>query len=493
MALPGLKTLRRMFGLDWRSLALMRIGVAFVILCDLWVSARNLRAFYTDGGVLPRQMVRDNFAPGFSVHMLGGSAGFEAALFALEAIFALMMLVGYRTRLATIGCWFLLLSRQARNPLALFGADMIEHNTMFWAMFLPLNRRFSMDVAQGRVARPAEPAYCGMAGLGAIAQFLVIYLMSSVLKTGSNWVDHSAVSLALSLDMYARPLGQWLNQFDGLTAFLTVYTVYLEFYGPLLCLCPVATGWARLLACALLCALQLGFGICMQMGLFWVAMNVFTLMLLPAEFWTWIANPAGAWAARLLPPSPPRAPAAPPAAAWQRDLAFGLRLMRDSALAAITVCMICDNINYLPNQPLWQPAGWRAFAAAVGLDGGYTMFTPNPQTDDGWFVLASQLVNGRSVNLLNGAAPAILDKPADVPATYIDQRWGSYFFNFLYPDYQKYLENLALYEERQWDATHSGGEQLQSLQIIFMHQVNGPHHAKTDPAEVILWTENFGN
>ncbi len=490
-----------MFGLDWRSLALMRIGLAFVILCDLWVSAQSLRAFYSDDGVLPRQMVRDNFGPSFSVHMLGGSAGFEAALFALEAVFGVMMLVGYHTRLATVCCWFLLLSRQARDPLALFGADMIEHNAMFWAMFLPLNRRFSVDVAQGRVTRPAEPAYFGMAGVGAIAQFLVIYMMSSVLKTGANWVDHSAVSLALSLDMYARPLGQWLNQFDGLTAFLTVYTVYLEFYGPLLCLCPVATGWARLLACALLCTLQLGFGICMQMGLFWVAMNVFTLMLLPAEFWTWIARPAWELGAKLLKTSPPRTPdallspptpSAPPPS-WKRDAARGLCLARDNALAVIIIFMILDNLNYRPDNMLWEPSGWRTFAAQVGLDGGYTMFTPNPQTDDGWFVLAAQLSNGRSVNLLNGASPAVLDKPADVPATYMDQRWGSYFFNFLYSDYEKYLEGLALYEERQWDATHSGGERLQSLQIIFMHQVNGPHHAKTDPAAVTLWTENFGS
>jgi hypothetical protein len=499
MAMPGMKFLRRMFGLDWRSLALMRIGLALVILCDLWVSAASLRAFYTDAGVLPRDMVFKYMPPDFSLHLLGGSAAFEAALFALEAVLAIMMLVGYRTRWATAGCWFLLMSRQARNPLVLFGPDMIERNAMFWAMFLPLDRSFSVDAARGRVPKPTEPSYLGIAGLGAIAQFLVIYMMSSVLKTGEAWqVEHSAVGYALSLDMYARPLGQWLNQYDSLTAMLTVYTLYVEFYAPLLLIFPVLTKWTRFIGVALLGTLQLGFGTTMQMGLFWVVMDVFLLMFLPAEFWTWVVYPAANIAKKLFnkksllaadearPETPTRA-----ISGWRRWVGRGWCVVRDGGLVVMMVCMILANIDAIPGRAPMAPAWWARVAGDLGLDGGYSMFTPNPQSDDGWFVLRGVMNNGQDVNVLTGASPASTAKPADVPATYIDQRWGSYFYDFMFPDYQVYLEGFALYEGGQWNATHTGGEQLASLQIIFYHQVNGPPHVKTDPIPALLWTENF--
>ena len=496
MAMPGIKILRRMFGLDWRSLALMRMGLALVLLVDLAVSAQNLRAFYTDAGVLPREMVQtDAFPKEFSVHMLGGGVGFEGALFALEGLFALMMLVGYRTRLETIGCGYLLLSRQARAPLVLYGADMIEHIAFFWALWLPLNRRFSLDAAQGRVAPPTEPTYVGVAGIGAIIQFMLIYMMSALMKTGPSWtVDHTAVQYALSLGMYARSAGQWLNQFDGVTAFLTVYTVFLELYGPLLLIFPWGTGRARLLGCLLLGTLQLGFGVCMQMGLFWVAMNAFMLMLLPAEFWTWLAEPLARRAAKWLQLTPARAPehpAIPPFSPWRRRAARGGRWLRDGVILAIMAGMILAALDFLPNHEPLTPPGWNRLAGAVGLDQSYAMFAPDPQRDDGWFVARGWFENGNNVDVLTGASPANFDRPEDIAATYLDQRWGSYYYDLLFPDYQPYLAGFAEYLGGQWNDAHPAGQQLKSLEIIFMHQIIGPHHTVSTPQPAVFWTEYF--
>jgi len=492
-AMPGQTTLRKMFGLDWRSLALLRIGLALVILADLWVSAKDLRAFYSDDGILPRSLLRAYTPPDFCLHLLGGSVEFAAALFALEAVFAVMLLVGYRTRLATIGCWVLLLSRQARNPLVLFGADMIELLALFWAMFLPLNRRFSIDATLGRVPPPAEPAYFGIPGICTIIQFLLIYVMSALMKTGVSWqIDHSAVAYALSLDMYARPLGQWLNQYDALTALLTIYTLYLELYGPFLLISPVASGWLRLLGCVLFGTLQLGFGICMQMGLFWVATNVFLLMFLPAEFWSHLAEPAGRWLAQKININSVRSPH--PSAASPTRLCPAPRWLcrlRDGALLLVLAGVVEMNVGNFPQYAKLQPPLEHRVLKDLGLEQGFAMFAPDPQTDDGWFVLRGWKKNGDSVDLLTGDAPASLDRPADIPATYLDQRWGSLFFDFMYPDYAKYLENTALYFDNQWEQTHSGGDRLQRLEIIFLHQVNGPHHTKTDPELDYLWTEFF--
>ena len=46
-----------LFGIDPRSLAVFRIGVAGVLLLDLWYRSREIGAFFTDEGVLPRHVL----------------------------------------------------------------------------------------------------------------------------------------------------------------------------------------------------------------------------------------------------------------------------------------------------------------------------------------------------------------------------------------------------------------------------------------------------
>ncbi len=488
-----------MFGLDWRSLALMRMGLALVILLDLAVSARNLRVFYSDDGVLPVQVVRDNYAPDLTLHLVSGRVSYAALLFGIEAICALMMLVGYRTRLATIGCWLLLLSRQARNPLVLFGADMTEHIALFWAVLLPLNRRYSVDAWLGRVPPAEGSSYLSLTSFGAILQFLLIYIVSGMLKTGDTWrVEHTAVYYALAQEIYARPLGQWLNQFDSITAWLTMATLYLELYGPLLFILPFRRGWGRLLGFAIFGGMQLGFGIFMQMGLFWVAMNAFMLMLLPAEFWTWLAEPLGRWLAKKLglpkwqqktkavPISPLPAPAV-----WRRGLTRVWRVASAAAVLAIIVFMLLLNYDSLPGHTAVISFNGQKFATDTGLDQRFDMFAPTPETDDGWYVLRGWTKDGQAVNVLTGESPPRFAHPDFVAETYGDERWCSYLLDLAYDDYASYRPYFARYLAREWDESHPGNQQLTSLEIIFMHEVHGPNHSVAGPEPLMLWTENF--
>ena len=59
-----------------------RIGLGGLLLLDLALRAFDLRAHYTDDGVLPRALVPPGtWDVGWSLHRLGGGSGFEAALF----------------------------------------------------------------------------------------------------------------------------------------------------------------------------------------------------------------------------------------------------------------------------------------------------------------------------------------------------------------------------------------------------------------------------
>jgi len=102
---------REIFGIDLRTLALFRAGLATLLLVDLALRARDLTAHYTDFGVMPRAVQSTNLDPfAWSVHLVNGTAWFQAVLFCAAALFAVMLFAGYRTRLATVMSWALLLS-----------------------------------------------------------------------------------------------------------------------------------------------------------------------------------------------------------------------------------------------------------------------------------------------------------------------------------------------------------------------------------------------
>ncbi|MGH7134129.1 MAG: hypothetical protein ACREHD_00220, partial [Pirellulales bacterium] len=141
------------FSIDVRSLAVFRMALAVMLLVDLVERLPDLEAHYTDRGVLPRAariaMERDGstFAGSWawSLHMATGATAGEAALFLLSAMFAVWMLIGYRTRLATALSWLLAVSLYHRNPMFEDAGDIVLRVVLFWAIFLPLGGTLSVD------------------------------------------------------------------------------------------------------------------------------------------------------------------------------------------------------------------------------------------------------------------------------------------------------------------------------------------------------------
>jgi len=65
--------LKELFSIDIRSLAILRIGMAFFVLVDLFYRSFDVTAFYTDAGVIPRSL--NYWKPHMSIHFLSGSLG----------------------------------------------------------------------------------------------------------------------------------------------------------------------------------------------------------------------------------------------------------------------------------------------------------------------------------------------------------------------------------------------------------------------------------
>ena len=101
--------IKELFSIDLYSLALFRIGLGLIIIVDLILCSRDLKAFYTDEGVLPRSIAIDsciNYHQ-LSIHFISGTVFIQSILFLTAVIFAFMLLLGYKTFTSTLISWFL--------------------------------------------------------------------------------------------------------------------------------------------------------------------------------------------------------------------------------------------------------------------------------------------------------------------------------------------------------------------------------------------------
>lgn len=93
-----------LFGLDIRSLALMRICLSVIIILDLYVRAIYMHDHYSRWAVVTPAEVMAR-PQSFSLHYINTSSPFLFFLFALNALAALSLMVGYKCRLSNFICW----------------------------------------------------------------------------------------------------------------------------------------------------------------------------------------------------------------------------------------------------------------------------------------------------------------------------------------------------------------------------------------------------
>ncbi len=235
-----MSTIKDVFGIDLRTLALFRVCLGLWLIVDLIIRAGHLTAHYTDFGVLPRAEAISHISPWrLSIHLINGSTAFQAILFILAGVFALCLVLGYRTRIATIVSWVLLLSLQNRNPILLQGGDNLALMLLFWGMFLPLGARFSIDEALNSRTEAVPNSFASVATMAILVQCMSVYFFSAFLKSGPEWMpDGTAVYYALHVDRFASPLAVWFRQFDLPMRGLTYFVWWLELIGPLLMFAP---------------------------------------------------------------------------------------------------------------------------------------------------------------------------------------------------------------------------------------------------------------
>ncbi|EGC30184.1 hypothetical protein DICPUDRAFT_158103 [Dictyostelium purpureum] len=138
-----------MFGCDYRSMALFRVAMALCVIGDVIERGVDLRVMYTDEGIMPRHLIIQRYSSNYFyvVHLMNSSVHFQAILFSLHIFFALLMLIGYRTKTFSTLTWFMTISLQAYNGVVGHGGDVFFRCMLFINIFLPTAEYFSVDKA----------------------------------------------------------------------------------------------------------------------------------------------------------------------------------------------------------------------------------------------------------------------------------------------------------------------------------------------------------
>lgn len=466
--------LSRLAGIDTRSLALLRVSLAALVLVDLALRARELVAFYTDAGVLPTWAVVEwlGVQSRLVAHAWGGSATYQALLFAITGIAALGMLLGYRTRLATAVTWFLVASLQARNPTLNNGGDHLLRIMLFWSMFVPLGARWSIDRA--RLSEP-PPVRVVTGGSFAIQmQLCLMYWFTAVLKWHPVWFEsYTATEIALSVDYLATSWGRVLLGHPELLQGLTAFTIWLEIIGPILVWSPVWTGPLRFATVLAFVAFHLvGLAPALHIGLFpWVCAAAW-LVFLPTWMWERLERGRPALSERAAAPFTRLARRLGGRRTAPRLSAEARRrwsLVESVVATALLVFVVVWNFWTLDEErdEGSVPTAIEAAARFSGLGQRWAMFAPHPPMDDGWWVMPGRTASGAEIDVWRGA-PLAWAKPLDVARTYPSKRWNKYLANL---SRERYLYHRPLFGEyvcRSWNGEHPDSERLLEFQMIFL-------------------------
>lgn len=517
------KKLTIVFGVDPRSLALFRILLSVVILADVILRFPGLEAFMTDQGILDRQMAHQMLRADYgsvadvswSLNYLSGDLWFQQLMLGLLAIAALFLLLGLGTRLATIACWILVVSFHMRCPIILSSGDTLLRNLLFWSMFAPLGRYWSLDQRWSGRELPDNPPPIFTAGTaGLIFQMVMMYFFAGLAKWNDVWLQGEAMDYVLRLDIYARPWARTLLEYPLLLKLISWSTLYGEVFLILLLLLPWRNTWWRTINLALYIVLHLSIATTMNIGLFSYISMVGWLPILPAAFWNmrWWNRWAGdfAYGSDEVPEVAPEIVVSPTV---RRDWTGGLALLGNGFATLMIFYTLMWNISNLSTSydgdlmerlemteddhrkmiqrrrpyALAMPSTLRWVGVVTGTAQHFQMFGVPPLISP-WFVYEATLEDGTQIDLLR-LEPVSYEAPQSTLASIPGHHWRKLHRNCLTQPLAPVRPRIAEYLIRRWNQTHRSGKQVQSLRVTCYLKKTGPQYQNQNP-EIAIWYDS---
>lgn len=456
------------YRLDKRALSLMRIAVALIIIIDLLIRFSDLEAHYTNNGLWPLNLIYNfGWNLGFwSLHALNGSVNYIIILFVLHFIFALFLLIGYKTRLFSVLVWLFTISLHNRNLFVLQAGDDLLRMILFWGIFLPWGNYYSID--SKKITRLKNNT---LANIGYLLLIASIYFFTFNLKNSAEWRNSgTAIYFALSLDQLRLPFfGDWLYQLPILMNILTHFVYWLEFVLPFLILWPSKNGKSRIIAFILILILQIGIGMTLYVGLFFLINIVSSIGLIPSIKFNFYRS-------RLKQNT----------FIFQKPFKQNYFLKISSNLIAVYVIIICIIIN-LSSVNWFNYQLKSEFTYSVNLfrlNQFWGMFSPKVLKNDGWFVYHGIDSLGQSWDLRMNEKNINYSKPKHIVRLYKNDRWRKLAENMQNPKYNFLRPQFGKNILRLWNIENPK-KNMVTLNLYFMEKENLLNYQNTQIKKIL--------
>jgi hypothetical protein len=415
------------FSVDSRTLAVFRIAIGLLVIGDVLARASTFTFFYTENGVVPQELAEARTVEGaFSFFFYTQDTVVIALLFAIHFLVALQLIIGYKTRFAMILTFLFAISLDHHNPLNLSHADTLFRLLCFWAIFVPLGERWSVDALQRKEAPRATIANLATAAL--LLQMVYMYTVNGIHKLGSEmWNSREATPLIFGLDDMTYFLAGPMRQYPFLLEILGTMWYFLLVISILLLLLP---GRARYILALMIFGAHFSFTVTVRIGAFgWVGMSG-VLLFLPAKFWddvTAIAHRLNLWDRIVVPVHDglyafgDRCARALPAFRFNlgipdvvRNGAFDIGMT-----FLILSLFVLPSIWFMNDQGVinWQRSSVEQtiednFRKIGVRQSEWTVFAPTPRTTDRWYVFPAMTTDGELLDVYNDR-PFSFDRPYD--------------------------------------------------------------------------------
>jgi hypothetical protein len=460
------RELEPVFSIDLRSLALFRISLALLLFAEICDRAVGFTAHYTDRGILPSTVMQEMMVHNPSLLLLSNSEIYAASFFVIAGLSAIMMLVGWHTRIATIAMFITLSSIQTRNPLINHNGDALMRFLVMWAMFLPLGAYYSLDARAKRV-RPDGGSVYSVASAALLLQGMFIYFVVAVSKFQYDiwWAGNSLWSV-LQIDSYVRPFGEFLLGYPDLVALMAHGSMFMEALFPILMFFPWQRDRARTLCVLLATLFQLNIFAVASIGTFQPLTILALFPFLPAWFWERFTKVAPIQGSTDAP----------------ERVSTGLRFGHVAATSLVSVLLaytVASNLSALPKEKHSLPGPLASVGFWLNLDQRWRMFANAAATPQGWRVVAGQLSDGRWVDMVGGNIPPNTQRPENYSSSMINNAWRIYWSTISQDNTAPFREPFGEYLCNDWNSSSDASQHVDRVEVIYFQKF--AHDREVEP------------
>ena len=471
------KHIELLLGVDARSLGVFRIFIGAIILYDLFIRSHSIEAHYTDYGIVSRHILKGISENPLllSFNMLSGDLFLQVVIFFTTGIAAFCLMVGFKSQLSSVVCLMLMLSIQVRNPFVNNLGDWFLLHLLFWGSLLPLGLRFSIDSrVQPENKGGLTPRILSIATLGILVQIASLYFFSVFRKISPIWhTEGTAIHYALSLDRLVTDIGEWVLTFpyEWLTG-LTATTLFLERWGPILLFVPLFIVPIRIVLVLSFILFHFGLALTLKLGIFPFVCISAWLLLIPSAFWDnffgMLQRNKGKGSSKKLHIPDNKS------ANDTLTMGFGLNVMLSSLLLLVVVS---SNLLYAEKMSVAYYDGVYRYVEplinSLNLRQRWNMFSPHPAKQDGWILIIGVRPDGTMIDLEKEGKRVDWTRPADISATYYNQRWRKYM-EYVSRKWDPHAKLLGTYYLKHWNSMEN--DKISKVIVCFMAEyARGPY------------------